>query len=92
MTTTCGLTILREIRMQVRPQRTEKSWRLISIGCGSSEGKGIVGHLFSNVVYQEQGNTIVIYYGHSSSKALFPHGYDVNQMKVKKDIPSLFNM
>jgi hypothetical protein len=52
----------------------------------------IVGHLFSNVVYQEQGNTIVIYYGHSSSKALFPHGYDVNQMKVKKDIPSLFNM
>jgi hypothetical protein len=41
MTTICGLTILGEIRMQVGPHRTEKSWRLISIGCGSSEGKGI---------------------------------------------------
>jgi hypothetical protein len=41
MTTICGLTILGEIRMQVGPHRKEKSWRLISIGCGSSEGKGI---------------------------------------------------
>jgi hypothetical protein len=27
--------------MYVGPQRTEKSWRLKSIGCGSIEGKGI---------------------------------------------------
>jgi hypothetical protein len=32
-----------------------------------------VGHLFSNVVYQEQGNIIVNYYRPSSSKGLSPH-------------------
>jgi hypothetical protein len=47
-----------------------------------------VGHLFSNVVGQEQGNTIVNYYGPSSSEALSPHGYNAHQTKVKKDIPS----
>jgi hypothetical protein len=51
-----------------------------------------VGHLFSNVVGQEQGNTIVNYYGHSSSEALIPHEYNAHQTKVKKDIPSSFNM
>jgi hypothetical protein len=51
-----------------------------------------VGHLFSNVVDQEQGNTIVNFYGPSSSQALFPHGSDAHQTKVKKDIPSSFNM
>jgi hypothetical protein len=51
-----------------------------------------VGHLFSNVIDQEQGNTIVNYYGPSSSKALFPHGYNAQQTKAKKDIPSSFNM
>jgi hypothetical protein len=40
MTTTCGLTVLGEIRMQVGPHRTE-NLGLISIGCGSSKGKGI---------------------------------------------------
>jgi hypothetical protein len=35
-----------------------------------------VGHLFSNVVGQEQGNTIVNYYRPSSSEALSPHGYN----------------
>jgi hypothetical protein len=34
---------------------------------------GIVGHLFSNVVYQEQGNTIVNHYRPSSSKGLSPY-------------------
>jgi hypothetical protein len=51
-----------------------------------------VGHLFSNVVGQEQGNTIVNYSGPSSFEALFPHGYNAHQTKVKKDIPSSFNM
>jgi hypothetical protein len=50
-----------------------------------------VGHLFSNVVNQEQGNTIVNYYGPSSSKTLSLHGYNAHQTKVKKNIPSAFN-
>jgi hypothetical protein len=51
-----------------------------------------VGHLFSNVVGQEQGNTIVNYYGPSSSEELSPNGYNAHHAKVKKDIPSSFNM
>jgi hypothetical protein len=51
-----------------------------------------VGLLFSNAVNQEQGNTIVNYYGPSSSKTLSPHGYNAHHTKVKKDIPSSFNM
>jgi hypothetical protein len=51
-----------------------------------------VGHLFSMVVDQEQGNTIVNYYGPSSSEVLSPHGYNTHQTKVEKDIPSSFNM
>jgi hypothetical protein len=51
-----------------------------------------VGHLFSNVVNQEQDNTILKDKGPSSSEALSPHGYNAHQTKVKKDIPSLFNM
>jgi hypothetical protein len=47
-----------------------------------------VGHLFSNVVDQEQGNTIVNYHGPFSFEALSPHGYNAHQTKVKKDIPS----
>jgi hypothetical protein len=47
-----------------------------------------VGHSFSNVVSQEQGNTIVNCKGPSSSKALSPHGYNTRQTKVYKDIPS----
>jgi hypothetical protein len=50
------------------------------------------GHLFSNAVGQEQGNTIVNYYGPSSFEALSPHGYNAHQRKVKKGIPSSFNM
>jgi hypothetical protein len=52
----------------------------------------VVAHLFSNVVGQEQDNTIVNYYGPSSSEALSPHGFNAHQTKVKKDIPSSFNM
>jgi hypothetical protein len=52
----------------------------------------IVGHFFSNVVNQEQGNTIVNYNRSSSSKALSPHGYNANQTKVKKYIPSSSNI
>jgi hypothetical protein len=51
-----------------------------------------VDHLFSNDVDQEQCNTIVNFYISSSSKALFPHGFNAHQTKVKKDIPSSFNM
>jgi hypothetical protein len=51
-----------------------------------------VGHLFPNVVYQEQGNTFVNYYGPLSSEALSPYGYNVHQIKVKKDVPSSFYM
>jgi hypothetical protein len=51
-----------------------------------------VGHLFSNVVDQEQGNTTVNYYGPSSSEALSPHGYNVHRTKVKKDVPSSYYM
>jgi hypothetical protein len=51
-----------------------------------------VGYLFSNVVGQEQGNTIVNYCGPSSSEALSLHGFNAHQTKVKKDIPSSFNM
>jgi hypothetical protein len=47
-----------------------------------------VGHLFSNVVNQEQGNTIVKGQGSSSSKVLFPLGYNDLQTKVMKDMPS----
>jgi hypothetical protein len=59
---------------------------------GSPEVGTNVGHLFSNVVYQEQGNTIVSYYRPSSSEALSPHVYNTHQTEVKKDIPSSFNM
>jgi hypothetical protein len=34
--------------MQVGPQRTKKSWKLITIGCGSSEGKGITCFTFAD--------------------------------------------
>jgi hypothetical protein len=47
-----------------------------------------VGHLFSNTVDQEQGNTIVNYYRPSSFEALFLQGHNAYQTKVKKDIPS----
>jgi hypothetical protein len=50
-----------------------------------------VGHLFSNTVSQEQGNTIVNCKRPSSSEALYPHGYNTHQTKIQKDIPSSFN-
>jgi hypothetical protein len=49
-----------------------------------------VGHLFSNVVSQVQGNIIVNYNRPSSSEVLSPHGYNTHQTKVEKDIPSSF--
>jgi hypothetical protein len=49
-----------------------------------------VRHLFTNVVSQEQGNTIVNYNGPSSFEVLSPHGYSTHQTKVDKDIPSSF--
>jgi hypothetical protein len=70
-----------------------RRWMLAEGGRLSSPEVGAnVGHLFSNVVGQEQGNTIVIYYRPSSSEALSPHGYNAHQTKVKKDIPSSFNI
>jgi hypothetical protein len=41
MTTIYGLTILEEIRMQGGPQKKVCLRDFKSIGCGSSEGKGI---------------------------------------------------
>jgi hypothetical protein len=55
-------------------------------------GLPCVGHLFSNAVDQEQGNTIVNYYGPLSFEALSSHGNNAHQMKVKKDLTSSFNM
>jgi hypothetical protein len=52
----------------------------------------IVGHLFSNVVDQEPGNTIVNDYGPSSSEALSSHKNNAHQTKIGKDLPSSFNM
>jgi hypothetical protein len=49
-----------------------------------------VGHLFSNAISQEQGNTIVRYQGPSSSEALSPNGHNDYQTKVMKDMPSSF--
>ena len=51
-----------------------------------------VGHLFSYAVDQEQGNTIVNYYGPSSSEVQSSHENNAHQTKVKKDLPSSFNM
>jgi hypothetical protein len=67
-------------------------WVLEKTTGGPFTGIANVGHLFSNVVDQEQSNTIVNYYGPSCSKALSPHGNNAHQTKVKKDLPSSFNM
>jgi hypothetical protein len=48
-------------------------------------------HLFSNVVNQEQGNTIVKDKGPSSSDALFPLGFNGHRTKVMKYMPSSFH-
>jgi hypothetical protein len=50
---------------------------------GSPELGANVGYLFSNVLGQEQGNTIVNYYGPSLSEVLSPHGYTSACSKVK---------
>jgi hypothetical protein len=47
-----------------------------------------VGHLFSNVVNQEQGNIIVKDEGPSSSEALLPLGINEHRTKVMKGVPS----
>jgi hypothetical protein len=49
-----------------------------------------VGHLFSNAINQEQGNTIVNGQRHSSIETLFPLGYNDLHRKVMKDTPSSF--
>jgi hypothetical protein len=59
----------------------------VSLACFTKHLKSVV-HLLSNASDQEQGNTIVNYYGPSSSEALSLHGYNAHQTKVKKDIPS----
>jgi hypothetical protein len=51
-----------------------------------------VGYLFSNAEDQEQGNIIVNCYEPSSSEALSSHRNNAHQTKVKKDLPSSFNM
>jgi hypothetical protein len=50
--------------------------------------RSTVGHLFSNVVNQEQGNTIVKDKGPSSSEALPPLGLIDHRSKLMKDMPS----
>ena len=59
--------------------------RLSSLEVGAN-----VGHLFSNVVNQEQDNTIIKGQGPSSSEVLYPIGYNDLQTKVMKDKPSSF--
>jgi hypothetical protein len=54
----------------------------------SPEVDANVGHLFSNVVNQEQGNTIIKDKGHLSFEALFPLGFNDYRTKVMKDMPS----
>jgi hypothetical protein len=49
-----------------------------------------VGHLFSNTINQEQGNTFVNGQRPSSFEALHPLGYNDLQTKVMKDTPSSF--
>jgi hypothetical protein len=49
-----------------------------------------VGHLFSNAINQEQGNTIVNGQRPSSFEAIHPLGYNDLQTKVLKDKPSSF--
>jgi hypothetical protein len=49
-----------------------------------------VGHLFSTVVNQEQGNTVVKCQGPSSFEALSPFGYNDLQTKVMKNTSSSF--
>jgi hypothetical protein len=49
-----------------------------------------VGHLFSNVVNQEQDNTIVKGQEPSSSEVLYHIGYSDRQTKVMKDKTSSF--
>jgi hypothetical protein len=46
--------------------------------------------LFSNVVNQEQDNTIVKDQGPSSSEALPPLGFNDHRTKVMKDMPSSY--
>jgi hypothetical protein len=56
-----------------------RRWMFAEGGRSSSPEVGSnVGHLFSNVVGQEQGNTIVNYYRPSSSEALSPHEYNAH--------------
>jgi hypothetical protein len=50
------------------------------------------GHLFSNAMNQEQGNTIVKCQGPSSSKALSPLGYNDLQTKVIKGTSSFIRI
>jgi hypothetical protein len=50
-----------------------------------------VGHLFSNIVNQEQDNTIIKYYGPSSLDVLPPLGFVDHLTKVVKDMPSSFH-
>jgi hypothetical protein len=63
---------------------------IVVVEVSSPEVGANVGHLFSNALNQEQGNTIVSYNRPSSSEALSPHGYNAHQTKVKKGIPSSY--
>jgi hypothetical protein len=45
---------------------------------------------YSQMLWEEQGNTIFNCNRPSSSKLLSPHGYNTHQTKVEKDIPSSF--
>jgi hypothetical protein len=41
---------------------------------------------------KNKATQLLVNYGPSSSEALFPYGYNAYRTKVKKDIPSSFNM
>jgi hypothetical protein len=64
---------------------------VVVVEVSSPEVGANVGHLFSNAVNQEQGNTIVKHQGPSSSEALPPFGFNDHRTKVMKDMPSSFH-
>jgi hypothetical protein len=60
---------------------------IVVMEVSSPEVGANVGHLFSNVVNQEQGNIIVKDEGPSSSEAFLPLRINEHRMKVMKGVP-----
>jgi hypothetical protein len=74
--------IVKEASWTHRPRTTSQLPQSNLMAVSSVVNLPTVGHLFSNVVTQEQGNTLVNCKRPSSSEALFLHGYNVHQTKA----------